>query len=222
MGETEFENEGGRVAPEELTPRSTTETEGATPGAGWGGPSQEEWKNLIDSNKRMADRLAEQEAYFQDPGDVPDQGGGLEDLDLSDPYTMAALVNSIVEERLKSVTPYVRNAAQDQGKRQMETMFGDLEKEVGSFDHDLAERTAFYFFDQSGDAEKSVREAAKYAAEVRKRERDDATSEMRSRATRRGSGASEEVQGTGSAVAGEAPAQSYDEVIEKYVHQTEF
>src|SRR6476661_2988030 len=180
--------------------------DGGQSDSGWAGPSQEEWNQLIEQNKALQSQVGEFKEYFEAPDPGNQQAFDPNELDLTDPYTVAALVNQIVEERMQSVTPYVRSAAQDQGKRQMETMFSDLEKEVGSFDHDLAERTAFYFFDQSGDAEASVREAAKYAAEVRKRERDEATTELRSRATRRGSGASEEVSGSGSAVAGEPPA----------------
>ena len=207
--EQNFENEGGAVAPPEpVAPEAPAWT-----------PSREDFEALQESNKQLQAKLAEHDSYFQPPEDdgMPD----MSEIDLSDPYTMAALIDRVVDQRLQSVTPYVKTAAQEQGKKQMETMFGELEAEVGSFDHDLAERTAFYFYDQSGDAEKSVREAAKYAAEVRKRERDEATSEIRSRATRRGSGSSEDFGATTSAVPGETPAKSYDEVIDKYVHQNE-
>ena len=205
--EQNFENEVGAVAP----------SEPVTPEAPAWSPSREDFQALQESNKQLQAKLAEHDSYFEAPAEEPD----LSEIDLSDPYTMAALIDRVVESRLQTVTPYVKTAAQQQGKAQMETMFGELEKEVGSFDHDLAERTAFYFYDQTGDAEKSVREAAKYSAEVRKRERDEATSELRSRATRRGGGSSEDFGATTSAVPGEPAARTYDEVIDKYVHQNE-
>jgi len=184
--------------------------------------SQDDWKQLqqnqIELTNMVKSLFEPEEEYYPQ---MPEPG----QFDLNDPRQLAALVGAVVDDRMSTISPYVRNAAQDQGKREMYSMFDGFsdqwkEEFPDGFDKDLAERTAHYFFEQTGDAAKSVEEAARYAATIRKSDREAAVDEVRSRATRRGYGATDEPGGT-TAVPAREPAGSYDEVIERYTHQTE-
>lgn len=194
------------------------EQQGGQAAQEWSGPSQEDWQQLVQTNRLLQGKLQELEQSFQPPEDegmeFPDE------IDLSDPYMMAQLIDAVVSSRLEGITPYVKNAAQDQGRREMEEMFTKLESKYGSFDHALAERAAFYNYDQTKDPVLSVEEAARYAAQVRQSERDAREAEMKQKASRRGLGASSDLATSGSATPGES-LKTYDDVLEKWNHQSE-
>src|SRR6266536_2350870 len=92
-----------------------------TPAPEWSGPSQEEWNAVQEQNKRLQESLEGiTEAFGKaEPQRQPQGDFDLSQLDMTDPYQAAWLMDQIVQERLQGVTPYVRNAAQDQGQRQM-------------------------------------------------------------------------------------------------------
>lgn len=190
----------------------------------WTGPSRDEWTTLQEQNRRLAESLEGLTTAF---GTVePERGGGFDvsQIDMTDPYQAAWLMDQIVQERLQGVTPYVRNAAQDQGQRQMQELLATHETELkkdfpGGFDHKLAERAAFAFFDETGDAEGSVAQAARYAAEVRKQERDAAINEYQTK-NRKG-GAFFDPDASSSGVRAPEPLKSYDDVLEKWALQSE-
>lgn len=200
---------------------------GAGAGEGWTGPSREEWQAVQDQNKRLAESFEGFTTSFNEPEPQRGATGGdfdLSQLDMTDPYQAAWLMDQIVNERLSAVTPYVKNAAQDQGARQMQELLGKHEAELkkdypAGFDKKLAERAAFAFFDETGDAEGSVGMAAKYAAETRKAERDAAISEYQA-ANRKGS-AFFDPAADGSGVRAPEPLKSYDEVLDKWALQSE-
>jgi hypothetical protein len=182
-------------------------------------PSKEEFDTLVSGQRdlqAMVGRLFEEPV---DEADLLDDGN----LDLSnlDPRQLAALMGQVADSRLEGIAPYIRNAAQDQGKAKMKEIFTAEKATLGDFDEELAERTAFYFFDQSGDPEGSVKAAAKYAADVRKAERDAWEKETAERATRRGFGAGDEPGVTGGATPGAEKFKTYDEVIDAYAGQSE-
>lgn len=214
-----LEPEGSSGGPE------TRPNEGGA-GSEWAGPSREEWQALQDQNKRLAESFEGFTTSFNEP--EPQRGNqgdfDLSQLDMTDPYQAAWLMDQIVNERLQQVTPYVKNAAQDQGARQMQELLGkheaDLKKDYpAGFDKKLAERAAFAFFDETGDAEGSVGMAAKYAAETRKAERDAAITEYQA-ANRKG-GAFFDPPADGSGVRAPEPLKSYDEVLDKWALQSE-
>jgi hypothetical protein len=203
------------------------ETEGGA-GGGWSGPSQEEWKALQEQNQRLQDSLEGLTSVF---AEAPTQRQpqkeefDLSQLDMSDPYAVAWLADQIAQERMNSVAPYVRNAAQDQGSRQMQELLKTHETELakdfpGGFDHKLAERAAFAFFDETGDAEGSVAAAAKYAAEVRQQERNAAIEEYKSKNSKGRAFTDFSAEGSAGVKASE-PFKSYDDVLEKYASQTD-
>jgi len=133
-------------------------------------------------------------------------------------------MDQVVSARMASVTPYVKNAAQDQGQRQMQELLSTHESELkkdypAGFDHKLAERAAFAFFDETGDAELSVKEAAKYAAEVRRQERDAAVEEYRKRNSR--GAAFGDLDASESGVKAAPQLKTFDEVLDKWTSQAE-
>jgi hypothetical protein len=214
MSERATETPTEPVAPAEGEPAAAV-----TPAEQPWAPSKEEFEALATGQRdlqAMVGRLFEEPV---DEGDYLDEGN----LDLSnlDPRQLAALMGQVADSRLEGIAPYIRNAAQDQGKAKMKEIFAAEKATVGDFDEDLAERTAFYFFDQSGDPEGSVKAAAKYAAEVRKAERDSVEKEMAERASRRGFGAGDEPGVTGGATPGKESFKTYDEVIDAYAGQSE-
>ena len=109
-----FENEGGAPAPDPAdTPAAPAAPEAP---AGWKGPSEEEWTGLVNSNRQMNElitSLFEEEEETFDPGQI----------DMSDPQQAAYLMDQIVAGRMGEITPFIQNAAKEQGGRKMEEMF---------------------------------------------------------------------------------------------------
>ena len=225
----DFENEGGNLG---------AGASGGAPGGGpepavqgvagneWTGPSREEWNSLQESNKRLQESLEGLTEVFNTPTPEPQRGGefDLSQLDMTDPYQVAWLADQIAAERMNSVAPYVKNAAQDQGQRQMGELLiqheSALKKDFpDGFDKKLAERAAFAFFDETGDAEGSVEMAARYAAEVRKEERNAAIESYRTK-NARGGIFDFSAEGKGGTRVPE-PLKTYDEVIDKWASQSE-
>lgn len=195
----------------------------------WTGPSQDEWNSLQENNRKLQESLEGLTSVFAETNTTarapqPNQGFDLSELDMTDPYQAAWLMDQIVNERLSTVTPYVKNAAQDQGQRQMNELLTQhetaLKKEYpDGFDKQLAERAAFAFFDQHGNAEKSVEEAARYAAEVRRSERNAGIEYYKSQNTR--GGLFSDPPAGESGVRTPPEFKSFDEVIDKWASQTE-
>lgn len=198
-------------------------------GGEWTGPSREEWAALQEQNRRLQDSVEGLTSVFAEaPAQRQPQQKedfDLSQLDMSDPYAVAWLADQIAQERMNSVAPYVRNAAQDQGSRQMQELLKTHEQELakdfpGGFDHKLAERAAFAFFDETGDAEGSVAAAAKYAAEVRREERNAAIEEYKKQNSK--GRAFTDFGAEGSAgVKAPTPLKTYDEVLDKWASQSE-
>lgn len=202
--------------------------QGGAGGDQWTGPSREEWQTVLETNKRLQSDLEGLTGVFaQAPEPQYDRGGNefdLSQLDMTDPYQAAWLMDQIAMSRMNTVAPYVKNAAQDQGQRQMQSLLDGHAKELSSeypagFDKQLAERAAFAFFDESGDAEGSVAAGARYAAEVRKAERDAAISDYQKK-NRRG-GAFSDLGAGESGVTAAPKLKTYDEVLSKYASQDE-
>lgn len=193
----------------------------------WSGPSREEWSALQEQNQRLQESLEGLTSVFAEaPTTNQHQGGGfdLSELDMTDPYQAAWLMDQIVQERLNSVTPYVKNAAQDQGQRQMQELLNQHEAALKNdfpdgFDPKLAERAAFAFFDETGDAEGSVAMAAQYAAEVRAKERNTAIESYKAKNSR--SNIFDFSAGGDGGVRAPEPLKSYDEVLDKWASQSE-
>lgn len=212
-------------------PEAGAGTGGAGAGAaetsgGWAGPSQEEWNALNEQNKRLADSIEGLTSAFgtAETGQTGGDEFDLSQLDMTDPYQAAWLMDQVVNARMSSVAPYVRSAANDQGQRQLGELLSTHEKDLSKdypagFDKKLAERAAFAFFDETGDARGSVEMAARYAAEVRKAERDAAIEEYRAK-NKRGSAFGDPSAGE-SGVTAPPPLKSYDEVLAKYTSQSE-
>jgi hypothetical protein len=192
-------------------------------------PSKEEWDSLQENNKRLAESLEGLTSAFAEPPQPTSPQNqeqfDFSSLDMTDPYQAAWLMEQVVNERLSSVTPYVRNAAQDQGQRQMQELLSQHEVSLkkdypGGFDKKLAEKAAFAFFDETGNAEGSVAAAAKYAAEVRKEERNAAIEEYKRQNTRGDAFGDFGAEGTSGVRAAEA-LKTYDEVLDKWTQQSE-
>ena len=156
----------------EPTPAEPTPTPAPEPSGGWAGPSREEWQRLTKQQEDIAKLVGE---LFEDPGEElepPDPGS----FDMTDPRQVAALMEMVVDSRMGQITPYVKTAAQEQGRRVMKenfaTLKGEGEGKVGDFDENLAERLANFYFEQTGDPQGSLRAAAEEAARIRKEERD--------------------------------------------------
>lgn len=217
----------------EIDPNENDPAGGADPAAGtgggsgeeaWSGPSREEWTQLQEANKRLSSELEGITGAMSYVEPSNNDGFDLSHLDMTDPYQAAWFMDQIVQDRLRSVTPYVKNAAQDQGQRQMQELLSNHEKELvkdfpAGFDHKLAERASFALFDETGDAQGSVAAGAKYAAEVRKQERDAAIEEYRKKNSRGAAFGDPDASGAG--VKAPQPLKTYEEVMDKYISQTE-
>lgn len=211
-----------------LDPGASAAPTGGEGGASeWTGPSREDWESLQENNKKLAESLEGLTSAFAAPPEPQAQQEAFDfsKLDMTDPYQAAWLMEQVVNDRLSSVTPYVRNAAQDQGQRQMQELLTQHETALkkdypGGFDKKLAERAAFAFFDETGNAEGSVAAAAKYAAEVRKAERNAAIEEYKRQNTR-GDAFGDFGAGGESGVRAPEPLKTYDEVLDKWTQQTE-
>lgn len=193
-----------------------TENEGVTTGApetpAWSGPSQEEWEQTREAIQQVTGivpTVQQMSQIFQQMQQGEEQE---EDLDIGE------YVERIIEGRLAPVMSVVQNAAQRSGQDKMKELLSGYEKDLGKFDHDLAERAAHSFFAESGDPVKSVEAGAKLAAEYRKREREDAVKEYKDSLKRPGP-ADLPVDGSGDRTI--KPAKSYDEVVERWSAQTE-
>src|SRR4051794_34384868 len=88
----------------------------------WSGPSREEWTELQETNKRLSSELEgiTGALSYTEPNSNPGGEFDLSQLDMTDPYQAAWFMDQIIQDRMRSVTPYVKNAAQDQGQRQMQ------------------------------------------------------------------------------------------------------
>lgn len=213
--------------------REAREAENAQ-GQTWSGPSQEDWNSFMESQKSIAEQqkgIVEKLKVYDDILSYQSEGEEREDyapaytdFDPQDPNQLAWLVDRVISERMKGIEPYVKNAAQDQGRKEMMIRFDKLETDLKKdypegFDKTVAERAAFALFEQHGDANKAVEEAAKFAAEVRKTEREEGISSYK--ASARKGFRETEPEGEGSAVRAEPPAKTYEEVLAKWAGQSE-
>ena len=220
-------NENNLPDPEQGGSGGPEGNQGGAGGNEWTGPSREEWSALQEQNKRLAESLDGLTSAFAEPQYEPQNTGGdfdLSQIDMTDPYQAAWLMDQIAQSRIGAMAPYVKNAAQDQGQRQMQSLLSNHEKELSNdfpagFDKKLAERAAFAFFDETGDPEGSVLMGARYAAEVRKQEREAAISEYRTKNNR--GGVFSDLGASESGVRAAPTLKTYDEVLEKYASQNE-
>ena len=188
----------------------TPETPAAPETPAYTGPTQEEWQAAQEAIEQMTGTAAtvKQIAEFLSQP----QGGG-EENDLSD-LDIDAYVEHVVNQRLAPIMPVVNTAAQRAGEERMKSIFAEEKKTVGDFDETLAERAAHYFFAQTGDPAGSVKEAAKYAAELRKAERAAAVADYKKSLQRGPHDQDPGVEGGGNKSI--PAAKTYDEVIERY------
>lgn len=225
-GTENFENEGGSLGPEGSGGGPAPAAPGGASSEEWTGPSREDWESLQENNRKLQDSLEGLTNVFAEPPSQkgPQEPFDISQIDMTDPYQAAWLMDQIVQERMGGIAPYVKNAAQDQGQRQMGELLKQHETSLkkdfpDGFDPKLAERAAFAFFDETGDAEGSVGMAARYAAEVRKEERNAAIEGYR-KANSRSTLFDFEAGGNDGIRAPET-AKSYDEVLDKWASQTE-
>lgn len=181
--------------------------------------SQEEWTQAQEQIKQLTGivpTVKQMAQYFEaanEPEDDP------EDFDI-DRY-----IQSQIDSRLAPIMPVVSNAAQRSGEERMKTIFAELKKGkdgqpgIGDFDEKLAERAAHGFFVETGDPVKAVEEGARYAAEVRKSERDAGREEYKASFRRGPHDQDPDVTGGGNKSI--PAAKTYDEVIERYAGETE-
>jgi hypothetical protein len=199
------------------TPQTETPETPATPAGGWAGPSQDEWQKTTQSIDKLTQLVGE---LFEDPGEElepPDPNS----FDMTDPRQVAALMEMVVDSRMGQITPYVKTAAQDQGRRVMQETFatlkGEGEGKVGDFDENLAERLANFYFEQTGDPQGSLRAAAEEAARIRAEER---AAGVKSVPRRRGPSDPDET-GIGGGATPIRKYESYDDVVDAYSRDTE-
>ena len=111
----------------------------------------------------------------------------------------------------------------ERGNKIMNDLFDAAQKEYGDFDRKLAERTATSFLSEMGgrpeQAEEATKMAAKYAAEVRKAEREAGESSYRERLQRGPIDPEPAVSGAGNTT--RSKAKSYDDVINRWAGETE-
>jgi hypothetical protein len=132
--------------------------------------------------------------------------------------TVPPEVREYVDSRFGTLAPHVERQVADQGRKVMLDAFAELKKDesIGDFDDNLAERVANSFFAETGDPELSVQEAAKYAAKIRKQEREEGQSELKKNLR----GYHDEPEGAGAA-SSRPRHKSYDEVIDAWSGQAE-
>lgn len=184
------------------------ETQEAPPS--YSGPSQEEWQAAQEAIEQMTGvsmTVAQIAEYLSQ------QQGGYEEPDTND-FDIDQYVDYVVNQRLAPIMPVVNTAAQRSGEERMKKIFAEEKKTVGEFDETLAERAAHYFFAQTGDPAGSVKQAAQYAAEQRKAEREAAVAEYKASLKRGPHDQDPSVEGGGNKSI--PAAKTYDEVIERY------
>lgn len=179
----------------------------------YSGPSQEEWTAAQETIKQLTGIVptVQQIASYIEQAN---QGqGGDDELDL-DEY-----IEQEIQKRMAPIMPIVNTAAQRSGEERMKAIFAEQEAELKTkFDHKLAERAAHSFFQEHGDPQKAVIDGAKYAAEVRRMERDEAVKEYKESLKRPGPSDPPVDAGGNRSI---PVAKTYDEVIERYAGQTE-
>lgn len=162
------------------------------------------WTPTREQYEALAKKVNELDGYFQPEEPEPDY---------NDP-------NAYVDARFQQYEPAIQAAAKVAGEKRMNDIFAAVEKaEKIDFDHDLARNVAQAKLSSGEvqDAVKATEEGARYAAEVRKRERAAGIEEYQKSLQRPGT---TDFEATG----GErAPlnADTYDEVIARYSGQTE-
>jgi hypothetical protein len=186
----------------------------------YSGPTKEEFDALQNSIREMQTGFQAMQEFYSAPEETFNQ----DEIDLNDPRQLVELIDYVTEQKMRNVTPYVRNAAKDQGERQLNSMLEESEVELKNefpdgFDKTLAKRAAFAIFDETGDAQEAVKQAARYAAETRATERAAAEESYRKKASRGRAFSDPGVDESG--VEALPKAKTYDEVLERWSQQTE-
>lgn len=175
-------------------------------------PINETLAKLADGQNKLTQlvgQLFEEEEEYQAPP---------QDMDLG------SLTKGYVDQRMAPYEQYIRDYAAQQGERELNSLLDQHAQNLAKdfpdgFDKEAAKAASFYFFDQNpNDPEAAVANAARFAAEMRKNEREAALEGVK-RAARPFEG-DEGLEGSGG-VAARPKFKSYDEVADHWAEQTE-
>jgi hypothetical protein len=197
-------NPEGEDQTPDVTPDVTpSETEAP---AGWGGPSEDEWKTVVGGLSYLTDQIS---AFGQEtePEFDPKE---LENMDA------AEIVEHYVSSRMSELEPYVATAAREAGEKRMNEIFDTVEPETGKFDRKVAGKLAEAMYGEVGDPVEAVKVAARMVAGLSKSERDAALREYKD-SLKRSSFQDPGVSGAGER--SQLPAKTYDEVIARWSGQ---
>jgi hypothetical protein len=171
------------------------------------------------ASKEDVDRLGQSLNYlvqmFQEPQD-PQQ-----DPQQDDEIDIDAYVQSLIHREFAPVRPLLDATVKERGEKEMQRIFGEVKTELKTdFDEKLAERVAQSFLaEHGGDPVEATKAGARYAAEVRKAEREAGGKAYQER-LQRGPGDYElGVEGGGTAP--RPKFKSYDDVTAYYAGETE-
>ena len=182
----------------------------------YAGPSQEEFESIrstVEELKGLGASVQQIQQFIQQQQAPPD-----DDLDDDDNFDLGRYIQEQIQTSLQPIMPVVTTAAQKAGQERLAGLFKEHESKLGKFDHELAERAAQSYFNETGDPVAAVEQGAKYAAEYEKRVREAAVEEYKKSLKRPGP-ADIPVEGGGER--SPKPAKSYDEVVERWAGQTE-
>jgi len=168
------------------------------PPAGWQGPTESEWREM---QKTLG--------YFAKALEPPEE----EPEPTDDPM-------ELVDRRFQEYEPLIAQVVKEQGQKRMNSIFDHVKQtEKIDFDYKLAERSAQSFLNEGLDPVQATVAGAKYAAEVRKQERQAGRTEKQKSLQPKGGSADD--FGVGEGVQARPPAKSYDEVINRWAADTE-
>jgi hypothetical protein len=194
--------------PEGETPETPDVTPEATPQeapAGWGGPSEDEWKTVVGGLHYLTQQLNE---YGQEEPEVDPKD--LEGMDA------AEIVEHYVSSRLSELEPYVATAAKEAGEKRMNEIFDEVEPETGKFDRKIAGKLAEAMYGEVGDPVEAVKVAARMVAGLSKSDREAALREYKDSLSR---SPFQDPGVTGTGERAQLPAKTYDEVISRWSGQ---
>ncbi len=187
--------------------------EGQTTEQAWA-PSQEEFTALQEQMRSVTGIVptVQQMAQFLQQAQAEHEGEEYEDLDVEQ------IIQARINQAMAPIMPIVQQSAQKSGQEQMNKLFKEQEDKLGKFDHELAERAAHSYFQETGNPVKAVEMGAKYAADYAKKLKDEAVEEYK-KSLRRPGPADPGVDGSGDRAV--LKAKNYDEVIERWAGTTE-